>query len=427
MRTFDFYKDFTCIAGECHHSCCRGGWELDMDDETWELYQKAEGSFGDHIRQHLETIEEDGETFNTICLEDSHCPFLNERGLCDIILNMGESAISVVCTEYPRYTQRMGQHTERTLSLSCEEVGRLLFSKKDKLSMSEDEDVLPDEDYEDEIDGEILELIRQKAIGILQNRQFDINRRIQEYMIFCGRTQDYVNRLEESDEEEEELKEFLNGYKAFEDGGDNQPLNEHVRNSVDVKENEQQSNLSMDDSGENGALSMNRDDLSIEKKTPDMLSADAFSPEWKAMILDAYEERLEMLDLMTVLDDEWQNVMNAFREHEEDYVDLYKAFMIRRDGGRNLAYEHLMSYFTYRYFPRALQDGNVLGKAQFSLLSFLVIRDMDIMELGEDHIDTSRKYSREVEHADDNVDILMEELLFTESLKAENAVRLMAY
>ena len=48
-----YYKDFTCIAGDCRHSCCIG-WEIDIDDETLEKYRSIGGAFG--LARNLEYI-----------------------------------------------------------------------------------------------------------------------------------------------------------------------------------------------------------------------------------------------------------------------------------------------------------------------------------------------------------------------------------
>ena len=58
---------------------------------------------------------------------------------------------------------------------------------------------------------------------------------------------------------------------------------------------------------------------------------------------------------------------------------------------------------------RAWYDGNVLAKAQFAIVGFLVIRDMDIVRYFangksfklDDRIANARIFSREVEHSED--------------------------
>ena len=65
------------------------------------------------------------------------CPFLNENHLCDICIHLGEEALSEVCTEYPRFMLEYADVREKFLCLSCEEVGRIVFSQKGKTTFEE--------------------------------------------------------------------------------------------------------------------------------------------------------------------------------------------------------------------------------------------------------------------------------------------------
>jgi len=115
--------------GDCKDSCCKG-WEIDIDDETYAYYKVVEGDFGDRIRKAMRKGEE-----HSFFLNEGRCPFLNRQNLCDICIELGEESLSEVCTEYPRFTVEYGQVKEKSLALSCEEVGRLIFSRKDKLKL----------------------------------------------------------------------------------------------------------------------------------------------------------------------------------------------------------------------------------------------------------------------------------------------------
>ncbi len=42
-----YYRDFKCIANKCKNSCCKAGWGIEIDDDTYELYQKQSGEFGE--------------------------------------------------------------------------------------------------------------------------------------------------------------------------------------------------------------------------------------------------------------------------------------------------------------------------------------------------------------------------------------------
>jgi lysine-N-methylase len=137
----DYYENFTCIADKCKHSCCVG-WEIDIDEETLRYYQTVGGAFGERLRAGIE-IGEDCACFRLG--EDERCPFLNESGLCDIILNLGEESLSQICTDHPRFCSFYGDRTEIGLGLCCEEAGRRLLSQKDKINLV----VLRDDGEED--------------------------------------------------------------------------------------------------------------------------------------------------------------------------------------------------------------------------------------------------------------------------------------
>lgn len=121
-------SDFKCIADKCAHTCCKG-WEIDIDDETYEIYLGIAGPFGDKIRSSIATKKnpESGDEFHHFVLsEDERCPFLNERNLCEIILNLGEDYLCDICTEHPRfYKERESGEYVCGYGLCCEEAARL--------------------------------------------------------------------------------------------------------------------------------------------------------------------------------------------------------------------------------------------------------------------------------------------------------------
>ena len=48
-----YYQDFHCIAGECKDSCCSAGWEIDIDENTANLYKNVDGEFGKKLKKHI--------------------------------------------------------------------------------------------------------------------------------------------------------------------------------------------------------------------------------------------------------------------------------------------------------------------------------------------------------------------------------------
>ena len=148
LRVPDYYYDFKCIGGDCTDSCCIG-WELDIDEESYEAYKKVEGSFGDRLRESMVDGSDEEDECNTFRLKGGRCPFLNDKNLCDIYINLGEKSLCKVCTEYPRFTVEYENTREKSMALSCEVVGRLLFSREDEIKFIQKE--IPDESMAQEV------------------------------------------------------------------------------------------------------------------------------------------------------------------------------------------------------------------------------------------------------------------------------------
>lgn len=126
----DFYGKFQCIADKCAHSCCLG-WEIDIDEDTAALYEGLPGELGEELRQKM--CREPEPHF---CLtEEERCPFLNEKGLCRLILGFGEDVLCDICREHPRFYNDFPQRQEAGLGLCCEEATRLLLAGEDPLEL----------------------------------------------------------------------------------------------------------------------------------------------------------------------------------------------------------------------------------------------------------------------------------------------------
>ena len=126
----DFYGEFQCIADKCAHSCCLG-WEIDIDEDTAALYEGLPGELGEELRQKM--CQEPEPHF---CLtEEERCPFLNEKGLCRLILGFGEDVLCDICREHPRFYNDFPQRQEAGLGLCCEEAVRLLLAEEGPLRL----------------------------------------------------------------------------------------------------------------------------------------------------------------------------------------------------------------------------------------------------------------------------------------------------
>ncbi|MBR6767155.1 MAG: flagellin lysine-N-methylase [Clostridia bacterium] len=176
----DYYGEFKCIASECRHSCCIG-WEIDIDEDTLSVYDGVEGAFGEKIAASIERTDE-GAHF--ILDQNERCPFLNEKGLCDLIIEMGEENLCQICADHPRFRNHIADRTEMGLGLCCEAAGKLILSRGKKTEFI----VLEDDGEEEEFwetDEEILET-RDEILKILQDRSVPADVRIEDMLKFCG-------------------------------------------------------------------------------------------------------------------------------------------------------------------------------------------------------------------------------------------------
>lgn len=157
----NYYDKFKCIADRCKHSCCIG-WEIDIDDDTMELYD----SIGDE--NILKNIE--GEPPHFKLAKDERCPFLNEKGLCDIITKYGDGAICDICYFHPRFRNFYENFEETGLGLCCEEAARIILSEREKFCVE-----IPFDDATEEEKEFFAE--RQRVFDILQNRELSVKNR----------------------------------------------------------------------------------------------------------------------------------------------------------------------------------------------------------------------------------------------------------
>lgn len=169
-----YYPSFRCIADACRHSCCIG-WEIDIDEETLSLYRSQKGAFGKRLRDNIE--ENDECACFRLVGEEERCPFLNEKGLCDIILQMGEESLSQICTDHPRFRNFFSDRTEIGLGICCEEACRLLLEQKEKIFLipigEEAEEAEDSTEWESE-----LRTRRETMLTIAQDVSLPISSRI---------------------------------------------------------------------------------------------------------------------------------------------------------------------------------------------------------------------------------------------------------
>ncbi len=155
-----YYKDFRCIADKCRHSCCVG-WEIDIDPETLQNYQSLEHPYAQTVKN---SIDFDPTPHFRLCKHD-RCPHLQENGLCEIILQLGEEHHCEICREHPRFYHETARGMEVGLGMSCEESCRIILHADDYRTFVE-LDELPDAQEPMPFD---IHPLRERAYEILSS------------------------------------------------------------------------------------------------------------------------------------------------------------------------------------------------------------------------------------------------------------------
>ena len=372
LRVPEYYDEFSCIASRCKDSCC-AGWEIDIDDESYEYYRSVEGPFGDRLRESMFVAEDGGYRFKL--KGPKRCAMLNDNNLCDLYTALGEEALCEVCTEYPRFSLVYGQVEQKALSLSCEEVGRILFGRTEPEQLIDIE--LPGDCEDDEEDPQyvaFMEWVQKEAVAILQNRELSITERTREFLAWCDRVQTIINYSQAKDD--------LSILDAWKNQDADREIREWEQKNIEGKEKPAR-NLSYED----------------------------------------FCDRFEIFLDMEELDEEWINTKAEFEQiyHEDTYEKLLLAYLNSKDYSE-LGYEHLLVYFVYRYLMNAVYDYDILSYAKMIVVATLVVRDMDAARFQRnggsftmfDRIDVARIFSKEVEHSEGNAEDLKEMCMMEE-------------
>lgn len=421
LRTPDFYDHFLCIGDSCKDCCCIG-WELDIDDDTFEYYKSVPGPFGDRLRGCMSAArkvspdapgddslfgDDGGSTMYRLKI-DGRCPFLNSKNLCEIVLNLGPQALCQICSEYPRYSFEFDGAVEKSLTISCEEAGRLMFLSDVPIGFVETEaggwmpsdgpeaDAYSPENDPDEEIFRTISLIRSAAIRILENRRIDLADRIGHFLALCTEAQ---HALDLADSDSDLLRIRLPELVRLYTGSEHPEITPEARDAA----------------AEGSGPCLDAEEILPFPEDSELLDA------VRSGRFDYLKKRMDILSGMEILTDRWVQEISELNKvfiSEDSYKSILSAWLSSPDC-RIPAYEHLLVYFVFRYFPLAAYDGSIIDKARFAVFGMLVIRDLDaarFMRNGarfdlNDRIRNAKICSKEVEHSDYNIEYLFGEML----------------
>ena len=363
-----YYNDFKCIANKCPDTCC-AGWQIVIDDETLEKYSNEKDEFSYRLKNSIDWGE--GVFFQN----NGRCAMLNDNNLCDLVTAKGEVGLCRTCHMYPRHIEEFEGVREYSLSLSCPVAARIILEDTNKLvfDIEENEDIDPLEEEFEDFDFFMytqLEQARDVIFEIIQNRDLSVDMRMSYIMDMARKFQNAVD-----DQEVYRMEEIADEYKPWEG---------KILQASDIEQ-----------------IS---DNIRFEK------------------VKSAYElfKELEVLrqDWPEIIEDLKKNLYNGTCEdyskiRDEFYNDFVKGISADR---WEIFKEQLLMFFVYTYFLGSVYDDLVYSKLALSTFSVCFIEEIIVSEWLKNNkqitlekcIEISYRYAREVEHSDDNLNILEE-------------------
>lgn len=379
-RTPDYFKKFKCIASKCEDTCC-AGWEIVVDEETHDYYKSVQGKFGERLKNEI-VQDEDGD--NIFVLKGNRCAFLNEQDLCDVYKELGEEHLCYTCKEYPRFTEEFGSIREVGISLSCPEAARIILkeTKITEFELSEDDDMFPA--YNDISYDIFIQLLssRKLIMNIIQNRSIDLNYRMAIILSFSKEIQDKID--------EDRINEIENVRRKYSDD-----------NFIESYINELES-------------------LKNKHKTKYQNIKKYF---------DVYKKIDHINEECPVAIDEALKYLYEDNSDADFYVEKHKDFNLYY-ANKLYEYEHLLVYFIFRYFMKAVYDYDVSAKVKLAIVSVIMIKELNIVRWIKnnkefninDQVNIVKMYSKDIEHSEENVDSLYETFEKDEEFNLENLI-----
>ena len=375
----DYYKEFHCIADKCEDSCC-AGWQIVIDEKSLTGYKRIASGIGMPDKGQHRQQEKNCDVRGAFRLRllasvnwakgifrqdrDKRCAFLNEENLCDLYINCGEKSLCKTCRLYPRHIEEFEGVREITLSISCPEVARILMEKKEPVSFLSYERE-GEEEYED-FDPflfSILEDARTEMLNILQNRALPIRTRV---LLVLGMAHDMQGRINR--------QEMFDCMQVIEKYCGENALS-YVQNYVE-------------------------------------------NPETTEGLHEFARELFEKQYKLELLKEEWDMLLQEsevllYAKGEAHYEKVRKEFAAwaKTQADIEIQLEQLLVYFLFTYLPGAVYDGEVYAKVQMAVYLCWMIYELwmarwlkNEQSIEQDEIiDLVYRFSREVEHSDENL------------------------
>ena len=399
----DYYKKFNCIADKCPDTCC-GKWQIVIDDDSLEKYEDYNGEYRDELRRKVnwkESVFRHGRS--------GKCAFLRDDMLCDMYIHMGKDSLCTTCREYPRHTEEFENVREISLSLSCPEVARILMNITDKVTF------VTEEDDEDEVFDDFdyflysnLEDIREEILNVIQDRSVDIRSRIERVLQIGASAQRHYDEgdLVMWDECEERDKPEIHGeheeYMLLQKQA--MFLIEDLELLYDDWEDVLIESQELLFGGGEMAFAENRKRFETWRETHNEISY--CQPEQKSDTAENVVTEDDAAGNDAIEDDV------AGSDASDNQFEDVKACVGGLHMTMDIFLEQIIVYFVSIYLLGAVYDDNISGKVNacvghavelYMLLMARWLRNGETLSV-DDFIELSYRYSREIEHSDENLE-----------------------
>lgn len=360
-----YYDNFICIADRCPDTCC-AGWQIVIDDISLENYGKISGTFGERLQKSIDWKE------GIFRQNQRRCAFLNQENLCDLYRELGADSLCDTCRMYPRHVEEYEDLREFSLSLSCPVAAEMILGCKEQVRFLEEEDDVEEqeEEYEDFdiILFDWLEEAREVLLEVIQDRSLPVSARM---LVLLN-----VSFLSQ---------------KALDQG---------ILLEMDLRAEVEK------------AVSESRK-TSVQKQGEKVFQN-------KILLL-------KDLQKLEVLREEWTELLhrlekNLYARGVEDYEALREEFLesVQETSSQKKQWEiyeeQLLVFFVYTYFCGAVYDDMIYTKAVLAVFSVLWIEELWMerwLSKGQklefqDMVQVAYTYAREIEHSDENLNLLEE-------------------
>ncbi len=121
--------------------------------------------------------------------------------------------------------------------------------------------------------------------------------------------------------------------------------------------------------------------------------------------------------------------VSAFKDFEpidENWSNTLKSLKAKKPVINEKYLTNILIYFVWRYFMKAIFDGDVLSKIRLAVISAAMIAIMADDERLNSYIKAAKLYSKEIEYSEENLS-LMQEMCYTErGFSDENIIYLLS-